>query len=349
MDGDMSVTDPRMASPLLLGRCSLRQTRPCLEQMTNHIRHKSKVTAEGTRQPDGPDLVALLGAVPAEDWYRTWAACRTIMFRRTSKRVKEQVDKMRLPVLVRLCRQLWRDIITTRLGDYNGGRYNRVMENINIVMNQIPVMTALFRMTTLELDGLVAPDIAAATFTHTDRAPESLTEMLQGVIGRSAGWLTHVDLDGNSFGSEGVSRLAGVLAECTSLRYLGLGANSVQDDGVENVARVLHQCPALRTLDLHNLIGCHGAGGLARVLVVCTALTKLDLAFNCIADCGAENIAAVLGECPPLGYLYLDLQENEIGPEHCRRLSAFCTGTLDIILDDSTSEEDEEEVEDLND
>ena len=242
MDGDMSVADPRMASPLLFGRCSLRQTRPCLEQMTNHIRHKSKVTAEGTRQPDGPDLVALLGAVPAEDWCRTWAACRTIMFRRTSKRVKEQVDKMSLTVLVRM---------------FNGGRYNRVKENINIVMNQLPVMTALFRITTLQLHGVVAPDIAGATtMTHTDRAPESLTEMLQGVIGRSAGWLTHLQLDRNSLGSEGVSRLAGVLAECTSLRYLGLGANSVQDDGVENVARVLHQCPALRTLDLqYNHIG----------------------------------------------------------------------------------------------
>ena len=299
----MSVTDPRMASRLLLGRCSLRQTGPCLEQMTNHIRQKSKVTAEGTRQPDGPDLVALLGAVPAEDWCRTWAACRTIMFRRTSKRVKEQVDKMRLPVLVGMCRQLWRDMIDTRManphGDYNGGRYNRVKENINIVMNQLPVMTSLFRITTLKLHGVVAPDIAGATFTHTDRAPESLAEMLQGVIGRSAGWLTHLELDSNSLGSEGVSRLAGVLTECTSLRHLGLSANSLEDDGAENVARFVHQCPALRTLDLqHNVIGCHVAGSLARVLVVCTALTKLDLAFNCIADCGAESIA---GRMPTAG------------------------------------------------
>jgi Ran GTPase-activating protein (RanGAP) involved in mRNA processing and transport len=272
------------------------------------------------------------------------------MFRRTSKRVKEQVDKMRLTVLVRLC-QLWRDCITTRFGDHNGGRYNRVMENIKIVMNQLPVMTALFRITTLELHGVVAHhDKAAATIIVPDRAPESLTGMLQGVIGQSAGWLTHLDLNGNSLGSEGVSHLAGVLAQCTSLRYLGLGANSVQDDGAENVARLLPQCPALRTLDLHlNRIGCHGSGSLARVLVVCTALNKLDLAFNCIADCGTESIAAVLGECPPLGYLSLDLQENEIGTEHCRRLSVVCTGTLDIILDDSTSEEDEEEVEDLSD
>ena len=54
-------------------------------------------------------FVAALGAVPAEDWCRTWAAGRTIMLRRTSKRVKEVVDKMRLPAVVRLSRSFWDD------------------------------------------------------------------------------------------------------------------------------------------------------------------------------------------------------------------------------------------------
>jgi hypothetical protein len=47
-------------------------------------------------------FAAALEAVPAEDWCRTWAAGRTIMLRRTSKRVKEAVDKMLLPAVVRL-------------------------------------------------------------------------------------------------------------------------------------------------------------------------------------------------------------------------------------------------------
>ena len=50
---------------------------------------------------------ASLEAIPAEDWCRTWAAGRTIMLRRTSKRVKEVVDKMRLPAVVRLSRSFW--------------------------------------------------------------------------------------------------------------------------------------------------------------------------------------------------------------------------------------------------
>jgi hypothetical protein len=50
--------------------------------------------------PDAP-FVAALEVVPAEDWYRTWPAERTIMLRRTSKRVRKAVDKMRPPVVVR--------------------------------------------------------------------------------------------------------------------------------------------------------------------------------------------------------------------------------------------------------
>jgi hypothetical protein len=35
-------------------------------------------------------FAAALKAIPADDWCRTWAACRAIMLRRTSKRVKEE-------------------------------------------------------------------------------------------------------------------------------------------------------------------------------------------------------------------------------------------------------------------
>jgi hypothetical protein len=117
--------------------------------MTNHIRSKSKVT-EGTSQSNGPNLVSLLVTVPDEDWCWTWAACRTIMLRRTSKSVKEQVDKMRLTAVVRLC-ELWR---YGKNRSPPGGRRPRTtfhqtpspsewpntMENLQIVMNQLPAM-----------------------------------------------------------------------------------------------------------------------------------------------------------------------------------------------------------------
>ena len=40
----------------------------------------------------------------------TWSTGRTIMLRGTSKRVKEVVDKMRLPVVVHLNRSFWDDV-----------------------------------------------------------------------------------------------------------------------------------------------------------------------------------------------------------------------------------------------
>jgi hypothetical protein len=57
----------------------------------------------------GP-FAAALEAVPAEDWCRTWVAGRTSMLRRTSKGVKDVVDKMRLPAVVRLSRRHARGI-----------------------------------------------------------------------------------------------------------------------------------------------------------------------------------------------------------------------------------------------
>jgi hypothetical protein len=76
-------------------------------------------------------FAAALEAVPAEDWCRTWAADRTIMLRRTSKRVKEVVDKMRLPAVVRLSRSFWDD---ARNGSEKAKR--------QIVLRQLAALTA---------------------------------------------------------------------------------------------------------------------------------------------------------------------------------------------------------------
>jgi hypothetical protein len=54
-------------------------------------------------------FAVVLEDIPAEDWCRTWADDRTIMLRRTSKRVKEVVDKMHLPAFVHLSRSFWGD------------------------------------------------------------------------------------------------------------------------------------------------------------------------------------------------------------------------------------------------
>jgi hypothetical protein len=68
-------------------------------------------------------FVADLEAVPAEDWCMTWAAGRTFMLRRTSQKVKEVVDKMRLPAVVRLSRSFW--------GDARNGTEEAKLEFVN--------------------------------------------------------------------------------------------------------------------------------------------------------------------------------------------------------------------------
>jgi hypothetical protein len=88
---------------------------------------------------DAPSAAAL-EVIPAEDWCRTWAAGRTIMLRRTSKRVKEVVDKMRLPAAVCLSRSFWHDA-------RNGGGATKSQ----FVLRQLTVATAQCRITTLEL------------------------------------------------------------------------------------------------------------------------------------------------------------------------------------------------------
>ena len=53
-----------------------------------------------------------LESIPTDDWGRTWAFGRTIMLRRTSKRVKQQVDKLLPSVVVRLSSNLAGDART---------------------------------------------------------------------------------------------------------------------------------------------------------------------------------------------------------------------------------------------
>jgi hypothetical protein len=102
------------------------------------------------------------------------------MLRRTSKRVKEVVDKMRLPAVVRLSRRFWQD---TRNGTKEA--------KLEFVFRQLAAMTA--RITTLELPkcGMKGQD----------------AERLAGVLAQCPA-LAHLDLSGNSdFGAGGARGL----------------------------------------------------------------------------------------------------------------------------------------------
>jgi hypothetical protein len=77
---------------------------------------------------------------PPDDWSRTWAADMTTMLRRTSKRIKEEVDKMRLPAVVRLSMRFW-------AGDRNG----TAAEKLQFIISQLLALTGWCLITSLEL------------------------------------------------------------------------------------------------------------------------------------------------------------------------------------------------------
>jgi len=92
-------------------RVEYRDFQVCFQSAAQ--RKRTSTTKQATQtQPllvTADAFAAALGPVPPEDWCRTWTTDRTIGLRRTSKRVKEVVDKMRLPVGVRLSRSFWDD------------------------------------------------------------------------------------------------------------------------------------------------------------------------------------------------------------------------------------------------
>jgi hypothetical protein len=216
--------------------------------------HRESSYADATIAVADDIFAAALGAVPAEDWCGTWAASRTIMLRRTSKRVKDAVDKMSLPVVVRLSRSFWND-----------ARKGTAAEKLQLlVMRQLTVATARFRIITLELPhcdmkgqdaeslaGVLAqcPALTHVNLRYTDydddrvhhlchnRISSGGAEILAGVLGQYAA-LAHLDLSGNNIGAAGAERLAGVLPQCTALAHLDLSRNHIGDAG----KKVLKEC-----------------------------------------------------------------------------------------------------------
>jgi hypothetical protein len=201
-------------------------------------------------------LAAALEAIPAENWCRTWAAGRTIMLRRTSKRAREVVDKMRLPAVVRLSRRFWDD-----------ARTGTAAVKRQLVIRQLTLMTAWCRISTLELPRCDMKGQDAVRFA--------------GVLTQCQA-LAHLDLSRNyNFGAGGAERLAGVLGQCRELVHLNLSHNYIGDAGAERLAGVLGQCRELVHLNLSfNFIGAVGAERLAGALGQCTALTHLNLGWN---------------------------------------------------------------------
>jgi hypothetical protein len=303
---------------------------------------RTRTTRQATQmQPallaaDAP-FAGALQAVPSEDWCRTWVAGRTIMLRRTSKRVKEIVDKMRLPAVIRLSRSFWGD-----------ARNGTAAEKLQFVIRQLAFMTGWCRIITFELPrcdmkgqdadnlaGVLAqcPALAHLDLSRNGNFGAAGVERLAGVLGQCRE-LVHLNLSNNTIGPVGAERLAGVLGLCRELSHLDLSYNYIRAGGAERLAGVLAHCTALAHLDLSfNRINADGAESLAGVLAQCTALAHLDLGANYFRAAGAESLARVLGQCPTLAHL--NLGGNQIGPagaESLARVLVRCTALAHLNL-----------------
>jgi Ran GTPase-activating protein (RanGAP) involved in mRNA processing and transport len=316
-------------------------TQPAAQKKRTHTRRQATQTQPALLAPDA--FAAALGAIPHEDWCRTWAAGRTIMLRRTSKRVKEVVDKMRLPAVVRLSRRFWSDV-----------RNGTAAEKLQFVLRQLTPLTTWCRISTLDLhqcemneqDAERLADVLAQcpALSHLDlcgfvevgrrhggcyqiggnQIGSGGAESIAGVLAQCPA-LAHLDLSHNGIHNAGAERLAGELVQCRELVHLNLSWNQIEEGGAESLAGVLAQCPAAAHLDLsYNPIGYEGAMSFAGVLAQCTTLTHLNLRNTDIGSAGAESFAGVLGQCTAL--THLNLCNNGIGAVEKMRLRCSWRG-----------------------
>jgi Leucine-rich repeat (LRR) protein len=298
-------------------------------------------TATVTVATPYPSFETALQIVPAEDWYRTWSAERTIMLRMTSKRVREAVDKMRPPAVVCLCRKYWDNflaklefVMRQLLSLVTNCRITTLkLERCNIDWKMQELKEVLYQcpeLNKLELSGnnftdgsLVDALMQCSVSPHTNSAVCGLISLnLEccniGNYGaaRFANALSEfsalscLNLKGNFIGVEGAKVLAGVLGQCKALTSLKLGSNEISN-GAINIIKNLPQCSTLTELDLsRNYIDCTFTVDIARNLPQCVALAHFDLSCNFIRARGAENIARVLGQCTSL--TYLNLKDNKM-------------------------------------
>jgi Ran GTPase-activating protein (RanGAP) involved in mRNA processing and transport len=109
---------------------------------------------------------------------------------------------------------------------------------------------------------------------------------------------TGLELWGNEITSQGVSILANVLHNNTTLKELRLSDNHVSDSGIQHLARILSiNSSNLKGLDLDsNSITDEGAQYLSEMLKMNSRLTYLRLSKNKIGNQGVQLLANALAQ-----------------------------------------------------
>ena len=122
-------------------------------------------------------LAAALTAIPSDDWCRTWPADRTVMLRMTSKEMRDAVDKLRPPAVVRLSRTFCND-----------PRNGTAADSLQHVLIRLALLPVRCRITTLSIYGCCIP--------------AQQVDLLAGVLAKCP-TISRLDLFNNRIDAEG--------------------------------------------------------------------------------------------------------------------------------------------------
>jgi Ran GTPase-activating protein (RanGAP) involved in mRNA processing and transport len=255
----------------------------------------------------------------------------------TSKDVKDEIDKMLIPVRFRfnkVIKKMGFDIpltITTRfkitsldfaMSNISEEYFTKLLQlislcdaltNLNLRNNQIGSKWAK-KLATVLLTNRQTLEPPSETVLLTNRQTlESPLETVETVhtplvilespivtVQKQCKLLTNLDLKNNKIGPEGIESLAAVLWECNCLTSLDLSENELGDTGIKCLEQLQSQV-------------------LEQQLYHHTSLTILNLSENQISPLGIESFVQVLKKWGSLSHL--NLSYNNIGPEGTENLA----------------------------
>ncbi len=302
-------------------------------------------------------FVEVLEVVPGTDWCSTWDAGNTNILRRTSKNVKNLVDKICPATDVVVNTNYWKDV-------HNGAPN----EKIEFVKQKILSLAKLD--TTCHIRRIVLPhdmNIQFANFTEVFEHCKNLPN-LNFYNNDNRRKINAIDIANNidvfeqcvslnicnnDIGVEGTEILVQALTRCTNLNIC---CNNIGTVGVESIVN----CKTLTTLTNINL-GCNEIVevNIEKLLFQNTRLThlnlnqnhiftltydsigiqsksfallNLDIAYNHLGVEGATSLAGVLPQCPVLtdlnlAYNFIEEEGGSIIAEvigNCSHLSTLC-------------------------
>jgi Ran GTPase-activating protein (RanGAP) involved in mRNA processing and transport len=288
-----------------------------------------------------------------------------LLLSETSNDVKDEIDKMRIPVRF---------------------RFNKVIKKMGF--NISLTITTRFKITSLDFTIFTMSDMSEEYFTKllqliplcdalsninfninprnnqiSKKRTKKFTAVL-GVLGQCK-LLAKLDLKNNNIGPEEATNLATVLLAnrltlespketvllanrltlespketvLGQLAYIDLSYNNLKPEGAKSLAAVLRQCTALIHLDLlGNQIGPTGVESLVPVLEKCGFLSHLNLSYNNIGFLGAKKLAIMIVRPQCSSLTFLDLSANRIGPNGAKELAAVlvhpkCKGLTHLFL-----------------